>query len=134
MSCITSNTFCLLIGPTPGVEHKSTSRASGMKPVGDRTSSPTPHTLVAVPNRDEDLDGRNSYSRLGRLAGREGTPGSGGGGGGGGFDSRASKASSKRSHTVSMASKGRGETTGTPQAKPKSATSTGYYDIFTGSL
>ena len=106
-----------MVGGTPAGDHKPGSRASGEKISGDRTTSPTPHTLVSVPNRDEDLDGRNSFSRLGRLAGRDETPGSRGGG----FDSRASKASSKRSLAVSQASKARGEQLGTPTTKPKSA-------------
>ena len=105
-----------VVGPTPAGDKKSSSQASPEKLSGEGGSSPTPHTLVSVPNKDEELDGRNSFSRLGRLAHRNGTPESGVGGAG--LDSRASKTSSKKSMAVSQA--------GTHATnKPKSAASSG---------
>ena len=119
--------FCFPVGPTPG-DQKPGSRASPEKVSGERGTSPTPHTLVSVPNRDEDLDGRGSFSRLGRLADKDEVLGSNGMGGG--LDSRASKASSKKSRAVSLTSKGRSDQTGTPgTSKPKSATSLGTHII-----
>ncbi|KAH3893051.1 hypothetical protein DPMN_017190 [Dreissena polymorpha] len=79
---------------TPAAD-KPGSRASGDKSGGGQPGSPTPHTLVAVPRRDEDMDGRSSFSRLGRLADYDEDPPLGG------HESRTSKVSSKKSRTVS---------------------------------
>lgn len=48
-----------MLDPTPAPE-KPGSRASGDKSSGapGGGGSPTPHTLVAVPKKDDDLDGR----------------------------------------------------------------------------
>ncbi|XP_052781235.1 uncharacterized protein LOC128217855 isoform X2 [Mya arenaria] len=102
---------------TPGAE-KSISGASVDKSGAGATTSPTPHTLVGVPKRSDDFDGRSSFSRLGRLADQEDAPT--------GHESRASKLSSRKSRTTSQASKSRVDLASSP-ARPgaKSAGSSG---------
>ncbi|XP_053378149.1 uncharacterized protein LOC123529262 isoform X2 [Mercenaria mercenaria] len=101
--------------PTPAAD-KPGSRASGDKLSGGQgASSPTPHTLVGVVKRDDELDGRSSFSRLGRLADHDDVPTER-------HDSRASKVSSKKSRTVSQASKSRTEHASTPASKARHGT------------
>ncbi|KAL4225876.1 hypothetical protein ACF0H5_013865 [Mactra antiquata] len=98
---------------TPAAD-KPGSRASGDKSGANQgTSSPTPHTLVAVPKRDDELDGRSSFSRLGRLADHDDHPTDTR------YDSRASKVSSKKSRTTSQASKTRTDQASTPTSKTR---------------
>ncbi|KAL3851655.1 hypothetical protein ACJMK2_015384 [Sinanodonta woodiana] len=109
----------------PSGEQNAESQASVGKS-GEGGSSGTPHALVAVPVKDAgSIDGRSSFSRLGRLAGRDETPGSAPLG----AESRGSKSSdhpSKRSNVPSQGSKSKGGATSeTPvkRAPAKSAES-----------
>lgn len=102
--------------PTPAAEKPTSRAASGDKLSGGQgSSSPTPHTLVAVVKRDDELDGRSSFSRLGRLAEHDDVPPER-------HDSRASKVSSKKSRTVSQSSKTRTEQASTPNSKARQGT------------
>ncbi|KAK3601780.1 hypothetical protein CHS0354_016147 [Potamilus streckersoni] len=111
-------------GVTSGEQNMESQASAGKS--GEGESNGTHHALVAVPVKDAgSIDGRSSFSRLGRLAGRDETSGSAPLG----ADSRGSKSSdhpSKRSNVPSQGSKSKGGITSeTPvkRAPAKSAES-----------